>query len=46
MVYDADSAGELATLRSMDVFIEEEVNLKVVSLPKGYDRLPLLAKQG
>ncbi len=37
MVYDADSAGELATLRSLDIFIEEEMNVKVVSLPKGMD---------
>ncbi|MFY9402164.1 MAG: DNA primase, partial [Candidatus Omnitrophota bacterium] len=46
MVYDADSAGELATLRSMDVFIEEEVNLKVVSLPKGYDPASFIGKAG
>ena len=37
MVYDADAAGELATLRSLDIFIEEEMNVKVVSLPKGFD---------
>ncbi|MCX5703620.1 MAG: DNA primase [Candidatus Omnitrophica bacterium] len=37
MVYDADSAGELATLRSLDIFIEEEMNVKVVSLPSGFD---------
>jgi DNA primase len=37
MIYDADAAGELATLRSLDIFIEEEMNVKVVSLPKGFD---------
>jgi len=37
MVYDPDTAGELATLRSLDIFIEEEMNVKVVSLPKGDD---------
>lgn len=37
MVYDSDLAGELATLRSLDLFIEEEMNVKVVSLDKGYD---------
>ncbi|MDD5027638.1 MAG: DNA primase, partial [Candidatus Omnitrophica bacterium] len=37
MVYDADTAGELATLRSLDIFIEEEMNVRVVSLPKGLD---------
>lgn len=37
MIYDADSAGELATLRSLDIFIEEEMNVRIVSLPKGFD---------
>jgi len=37
MVYDADVAGELATLRSLDIFIEEEMNVKVVTLLKGFD---------
>ncbi len=37
MVYDADAAGELATLRTLDIFIEEEMNVKVVSLPAGFD---------
>ena len=37
MVYDADAAGELATLRSLDIFIEEEMNVRVVSLSKGFD---------
>lgn len=46
MVYDSDSAGELATLRSMDIFIEEEVNLKVVSLPKGCDPDTFVRKAG
>jgi DNA primase len=37
MVYDADAAGELATLRTLDIFIEEGIDVKVVSLPKGFD---------
>lgn len=37
MVYDADSAGETATLRTLDIFIEEGLNVKVVSLPEGFD---------
>ncbi|MFA4989195.1 MAG: DNA primase [Candidatus Omnitrophota bacterium] len=37
MVYDADTAGELATLRSLDIFIEEEMHVRVVSLPAGFD---------
>lgn len=37
MVYDADAAGELAALRSLDIFIEEGMEVRVVSLPHGYD---------
>lgn len=37
MVYDGDTAGELATLRTLDIFIEEAMNVKVVSLPQEYD---------
>ena len=46
MVYDGDSAGELATLRSLDIFIEEEMNVKVVSLPKGFDPDLFVRKEG
>jgi len=46
MIYDADSAGELATLRSLDIFIEEEMNVKIVSLPKGLDPDLFVRKQG
>ncbi len=37
MVYDSDVAGQLATLRSLDMFIDEGMNVKVVFLPKGFD---------
>lgn len=37
MVYDADDAGQLATLRTLDIFIEEGMDVKVVSLPAGFD---------
>jgi len=37
VVYDADAAGQLATLRSLDLFLEEEINVNVVDLPKGHD---------
>ncbi|MCX5706295.1 MAG: DNA primase [Candidatus Omnitrophica bacterium] len=46
MVYDADSAGELAALRSLDIFIEEEIDVKVVSLPKGFDPDSFVRKNG
>ncbi|MEI6631877.1 MAG: toprim domain-containing protein [bacterium] len=37
MIYDPDDAGQIATLRTLDVFIEEEMDVRVVSLPKGFD---------
>jgi len=46
MVYDADAAGELATLRSLDIFIEEEMNVRVVSLSKGFDPDLFVRKNG
>lgn len=46
MVYDADSAGELATLRTLDIFIEEGVNVKIASLPKGLDPDSFVRKFG
>ncbi|MFH1414332.1 MAG: DNA primase [Candidatus Omnitrophota bacterium] len=46
MVYDGDTAGELATLRSLDIFIEEGMNVKVVSLPKGSDPDSLVRNEG
>ncbi|MDP2939901.1 MAG: DNA primase [Candidatus Omnitrophota bacterium] len=37
MLFDADSAGELATLRSLDILLEEGMNVKVATLPSGFD---------
>jgi len=46
MVYDADDAGEMATLRTLDIFIEEGMNVKVVSLPEGLDPDLFVRKNG
>jgi DNA primase, catalytic core len=37
MVYDPDEAGEAASLRNMDLFISEGVNVYIAELPKGLD---------
>ncbi len=34
---DLDEAGEAASLRNMDMFISEAVNVYIAELPKGYD---------
>jgi DNA primase len=46
MIYDADIAGELATLRSLDIFIEEGMEVKVVTLPEGLDPDLFVRKNG
>ncbi|MGA2774652.1 MAG: toprim domain-containing protein [Candidatus Omnitrophota bacterium] len=46
VVYDPDKAGELAALRSLDIFIEEEMEVRVVSLPQGYDPDSFVRKEG
>ncbi len=46
MIYDGDTAGEIATLRSLDILIEEGMNVKVVPLPKGTDPDALVRLHG
>jgi len=46
MVYDGDAAGEIATLRTLDIFIEEGMNVRVVSLERGFDPDSFVAKNG
>ena len=46
MIYDGDTAGEIATLRSLDLLIDEGINVKVVPLPKGMDPDALVRNQG
>jgi DNA primase len=46
VIYDADKAGQLATLRSLDLFLDEEMFVRVVNLPKGYDPDSFVRKSG
>ncbi|MDP2929917.1 MAG: DNA primase [Candidatus Omnitrophota bacterium] len=46
MVYDPDEAGESASLRNMDLFISEGVNVYVAELPKGFDPDAYIRKFG
>ncbi|MFH1656100.1 MAG: DNA primase [Candidatus Omnitrophota bacterium] len=46
IIFDADNAGELATLRSLDLFLSLEMDVKVVSLPKGLDPDSFVGEKG
>ncbi|MDD5546699.1 MAG: DNA primase [Candidatus Omnitrophica bacterium] len=37
MLYDGDSAGEAASLRGLDIFLQEGMQVRVATLPKGCD---------
>ena len=46
MVYDGDYAGEMATLRGLDLFLEAEMRVKVAGLPVGLDPDSLIKNRG
>jgi len=46
MIYDADKAGEAATLRSLDLLIGEDMNVRMAILPKGSDPDSFVRKEG
>ena len=46
MVFDGDTAGELATLRSLDILIDEGLSVKIAPLPKGMDPDSFIRHQG
>jgi len=46
MVFDADQAGEQASLRGLDLAVAEGLTVKVVRLPKGYDPDSFTRKKG
>jgi DNA primase len=46
MIYDGDMAGETATLRSLDIFIEEDIEVRIAALPSGFDPDTYVRKHG
>lgn len=46
MVFDSDQAGEAASLRGLDILMENGVNVKVATLPKGDDPDSFVSRQG
>ncbi|MCM8781955.1 MAG: DNA primase [Candidatus Omnitrophica bacterium] len=46
VIFDPDKAGELATLRSLDLMLEEGLNVGVVRLSEGFDPDSFIRKDG
>ena len=46
MIYDSDKAGETATLRGLDLLIEEGMTVRIAILPKGADPDSFARKEG
>ena len=46
IIFDPDKAGEFATLRSLDLLIEEDFRVGVVRLPEGFDPDTFIRKHG
>ncbi len=46
VIYDGDKAGEAASLRGLEVFLEGDLSVKLVKMPEGFDPDDLLLKKG
>ncbi len=46
VVFDGDKAGEQASLRGLDIFLEEGMGVKVLCLPKGFDPDDFIRSKG
>lgn len=46
LLFDSDRAGQLATLRALDLLLENELKVKIVQLPSGFDPDLLVRQYG
>jgi DNA primase len=46
VVFDSDKAGQLASLRALDILLENDLKVKIVNLPSGYDPDSLVRESG
>jgi DNA primase len=46
ILFDADTAGQKASLRSLGFLLEEDLDVEVVTLPEGYDPCDYIAEKG
>jgi len=46
IIYDGDPAGKLASLRNLDILVEEDFRVKIADMPEGFDPDSLVRKKG
>lgn len=46
LIFDSDSAGEAAMLRTIDLLLQNQLEIRVVNLPKGEDPDSIVRKKG
>ena len=46
LVYDSDKAGQLATLRAVDLLLENDLKVKIIAMPTGSDPDLLVRQKG
>ncbi|MDD5217969.1 MAG: DNA primase [Candidatus Omnitrophica bacterium] len=46
VIYDGDKAGEAASMRGLEIFLEEGMNVKLVRMPEDYDPDDFLHEKG
>ncbi len=46
MIFDSDTAGINASLRSLDIFLEESFSAEIITLPRGYDPDSFIREKG
>ena len=46
LAYDEDNAGEAATIRGIDLLLEDDLQVKIISLPRGEDPADCVRKGG
>ncbi len=46
LLYDADTAGSLAAMRGADIFLDEDLEVKIVTLPPGHDPDSYIRQRG
>jgi len=46
LAYDQDSAGQAATIRGIDILLENDLQVKIINLPSGEDPADFIKKRG